>query len=932
MIRRLATLVALLLLATNCTDATVINTTNLASLRTAVLTCTVDGEGADPAQCVEAEEGLKLYVLQGFRSTLMVYDFDTQGFLDFEVQTPGSNGIRLPGQVYDARRGPHHKTVLATSFPDGLVRVSLPDHAITSHELPFVADRVRIVSLDSGDFAYLLSADGTAAVRWEILADDVLADEPEAITLPPEPVSDLRVHHAENKLVTVSTDGKRLWVADLEEFSWTAISLSQACNDGLDNDDDGFVDGVDPDCTSRLDGDEATDDTLFECGDGIDNDDDGLTDLEDGGCVRAGDNSEHSENSVCSDGLDNDGDGTIDPTTGHCPDNGLAFESHPCSDGLDNDGDGLVDDEDEDCVGDEPNEHSLAAPCGNGTDENGNGVFDAPGDPTCADPTHTSEALPRCSDGLDNDGDGQTDTDDINCYGAMDNDESDEASMGSPVLAVHPQQSVVYVLRPSQRDVLAIDLEAGAVLTAHEDNAYWTQRQLQDAPLGALPVDLVFHEIPADDDGESQLVAYLALQNGQLLPFDPVLHIFSPPDTSSSSDPTLSSVRVAVPSFTLDDETQDLSFVLPADIPHFGSVGTQTVTQTIDDEEITRVTYTGVELKTTDHETPTERWTVTSGGIIPATERFTGILRQANREFHDPGARFCDAGVQPGDILEIIVNQDLSCGALRGDTFEVVIESVAGDTLTFNENTLGQNLIMRQTGDDPQAAKMPALFDGGCIDPEDPNVNYVGLNEDECALVDFGCAPGQIYFGEPACGCGCIDGGLTPQCLAGPLHYRIRVPDDTFLVVGSRSGMLHPLREGAGGCETDAGLVDAHWNSRAYVGEVTDTEMGICPLSSDSGGFDTIPFENPVFSFALVPACSIAGGTVSYVEPIRDVAYTVDVFGGNTPQVSFTAFGCSHIEGLPSEGFLYFVDDVDHRIYTLDPANGQRATSAAVIE
>ena len=77
---------------------------------------------------------------------------------------------------------------------------------------------------------------------------------------------------------------------------------------------------------------------------------------------------------------------------------------------------------------------------------------------------------------------------------------------------------------------------------------------------------------------------------------------------------------------------------------------------------------------------------------------------------------------------------------------------------------------------------------------------------------------------------------------------------------------------------------------------------------------------------------SIAGGTVSYIEPARDIAYTVDVFGGNTAQVSFTAFGCSHIEGLSSGGFLYFVDDVDHRIYAIDPVNGQRATTEAVIE
>ena len=78
------------------------------------------------------------------------------------------------------------------------------------------------------------------------------------------------------------------------------------CDDGVDNDGDGFTDGADPGC------DDAND--LFElgslpCDDGIDNDGDGDVDLADPGCYGPG---WPSESPACDDGIDNDGDGGID--------------------------------------------------------------------------------------------------------------------------------------------------------------------------------------------------------------------------------------------------------------------------------------------------------------------------------------------------------------------------------------------------------------------------------------------------------------------------------------------------------------------------------------------------------------------------------------------------------------------------------------------
>jgi len=78
------------------------------------------------------------------------------------------------------------------------------------------------------------------------------------------------------------------------------------CDDGVDNDGDGFLDGADLGCDDTSD--------LFEvgslpCDDGVDNDGDGFVDLADPGCFASG---WPSESPACSDGVDNDGDGGID--------------------------------------------------------------------------------------------------------------------------------------------------------------------------------------------------------------------------------------------------------------------------------------------------------------------------------------------------------------------------------------------------------------------------------------------------------------------------------------------------------------------------------------------------------------------------------------------------------------------------------------------
>lgn len=92
----------------------------------------------------------------------------------------------------------------------------------------------------------------------------------------------------------------------------------------------------------KSDGDEEFNPTEI-CGDNIDNDNDGFVDCEDNDC-----SSSNACNEICNDGIDNDGDGFTDCDDGDCEDFADCLIER-CIDGVDNDGDGLVDCDDPDC-------------------------------------------------------------------------------------------------------------------------------------------------------------------------------------------------------------------------------------------------------------------------------------------------------------------------------------------------------------------------------------------------------------------------------------------------------------------------------------------------------------------------------------------------------------------------------------------------------
>lgn len=170
------------------------------------------------------------------------------------------------------------------------------------------------------------------------------------------------------------------------------------CSNCIDDDLDGWVDGLDADCILGIEGEATENGALdgFGCSDGVDNDGNGLIDAEDRENCQDGTQGETN----CGNGEDDDGDGWVDELDGECVDQnsaevGADDPAWLCADGFDNDGDGWIDADDPGCLD------------GTGEDEGG---FSGT----------------ACNDNIDNDGHMDVDSEDYYCilYGADSLEES----------------------------------------------------------------------------------------------------------------------------------------------------------------------------------------------------------------------------------------------------------------------------------------------------------------------------------------------------------------------------------------------------------------------------------------------------------------------------------------------------------------------------
>jgi hypothetical protein len=152
--------------------------------------------------------------------------------------------------------------------------------------------------------------------------------------------------------VSASQEGTAEWYFP----SWLHWLLPE-CQNYIDDDGDMLIDNMDPQCP----GTEAPYDT-FQCNNGADDDLDGFIDYPfDDGCDSPMDNNEAGQ---CNDGLDNDGDGAIDLADFSCmgdPNNNDEASPVPeCDDGSDNDADTFTDfPADPECANNQDNDEST---------------------------------------------------------------------------------------------------------------------------------------------------------------------------------------------------------------------------------------------------------------------------------------------------------------------------------------------------------------------------------------------------------------------------------------------------------------------------------------------------------------------------------------------------------------------------------------------
>jgi subtilisin-like proprotein convertase family protein len=139
---------------------------------------------------------------------------------------------------------------------------------------------------------------------------------------------------------TLGDEGKLTDVA-LHLCVCTSCEAGAACVNGSDDDGDGQIDCVDPDCAAAPQCGAET-----QCTDTIDDDLDGKVDCADPDCATA---VTCVPEAACGDGMDNDLDGKADCLDADCGPS-CATESN-CGDGLDNDADGKADCQDLGCSG-----------------------------------------------------------------------------------------------------------------------------------------------------------------------------------------------------------------------------------------------------------------------------------------------------------------------------------------------------------------------------------------------------------------------------------------------------------------------------------------------------------------------------------------------------------------------------------------------------
>ena len=430
------------------------------------------------------------------------------------------------------------------------------------------------------------------------------------------------------------------------------LGAGYACADGIDNNNDGFIDNEDPSCfypwsTEGYSTGNQNDATpgiagKTECNDGLDNNGNGLFDALDPGCVSSDDASEDD---------------------GYQP-----MKLGTCADGIDNDGDGFIDREDPSCLW--------------------------PTDDESSEDRSAQRTTGLCMDSVDNDGDTLADTDDHACYGRLGLHEGNVLANGRGQLGIDPPSRWLYVLNTEDSELIVIDLATEK--TINLSGRFPRQRTI-GVPVTRLAMDVV-----------GDITSYTAYENGNdlVLVDDAVAYV-------SSSGGIVSEITiqkdfihiegnniketVTLPTFTSEDDDGDSAYVGVVrcvgrvcgdnDIPKISlrlrpAVNHVNATNTVSNiDPVTNLPFAS----TYDAILASETWRITYEGPLEKTEREDGFFSQDGL-FRTTSADFCALGAREGDHLIITSNRNLNtslpeCQNLANETLEWTVSAVHPESL-----------------------------------------------------------------------------------------------------------------------------------------------------------------------------------------------------------------------------------------------------------
>lgn len=777
----------------------------------------------------------------------------TRTFIDADFFVPGVTGIpvgKAPVRVFTPA---DHSAFYVVSAGDQRVdRVVLERHvggvltwSKTSFPLPATPIEGAMVQSSST----LVVVPQTRAELWLY---DLSADaEAPPLTTMPMPAIPLRVEVAGSDLLVTFRDRPTVAVYSTAGALLAEGGLVPACRNGLDDDEDGLADQLDPDCHDRDDDDEsaatgaervdkpaalASFDGAAPCDDGVDNDGDGATDFPfDLACASADDDGELRPQ--CDDGLDNDGDGRTDLDDESCYSRSQLRELQNPADGpfhpvfIDGGDFGrfvyVADERTGEIAVFDWDGSTLTRVDVNASDVTAPDLESVPFTNLTAEPTLTKSVPATRSPALSRQG--------------IKNILITETNVAGLTAGRLRGELWDRILEASGEDAPSVSLSPNSAewkpaRCAPDRTDRCAQPALDDATWFAFGPNL---------EGRIQLIE--AIRRGT-----PVHRLAQRVTDLSQRNHDLSAPRLTLRGRLINARGEP-----QVGFPFIGPALEEELAARVASETPARFRRFGVWPPDDFEATLNETWNVSYEGIVQNTSGRLGVFA-ANDRFVDPNARFCELGAAPGDWLQLVVPVSAVDPRLvhtvpvtldDGRVCPVRPETTA--TLEVPITAVGQAELVI----DPATARLrpnkPVL--------DEDAISEAGLSRRLCqeALATLDDA-----LGRPENLATATD--LTPAMLPPALSYNVRAAG--WIAVGTRSGFLHRQkwdREKAL-CVEDTTLDTRLVGRLAEIADAT-SKYQTCPPSVDAlrhtemDGFvdPDDRFYNPSFGLDIFPACEL---------------------------------------------------------------------------